>query len=115
MLAKLSLKILQMCVLFVSEKTDGWQLITNQLKVEGCLYLSFVHINYKVCIQIERHQQMSLVRQTITSGTGLTLNHDITMLHTSRNKALQGGIATLEGRPLCYFIARRQRMIVQKL
>ena len=58
---------------------------------------------------------MCLIGKTITSGTCLTLNDNITMLNTSCNETLQSGIATLEGRALCYFIARRQRMIVQKL
>ena len=58
---------------------------------------------------------MSLVRQTITSSTSLALNDNITMLNTCRNETLQGGITALEGCPLCYIIARRQRMIVQKL
>ena len=58
---------------------------------------------------------MSLIRKTITSGTSLTLNNNITILDTSCYETLQGGIATLKGCTLCYFIARRERMIVQKL
>ena len=104
-----------MCILFVSEKSDGWELLANQFKVERSLHLSLVYIEREIGIQIKRHQQMCLIRKTITSGTGLTLNDNITMLNTSRNETLQGGIATLEGCALCYFIARRQRMIVQEL
>ena len=58
---------------------------------------------------------MSLVRKTITGGTSLTLNDNITILNTCRNETLQGSITTLESYALCYFIARRKRMIVQKL
>ena len=94
-----------MCILFIGEKPDGWQLLTNQLKVERRLYLSLVYILCEISIQIKRHQQMSLIRKSITSGTGLTLNDDITILNTSRNETLQGGIATLEGCTFCYFIA----------
>ena len=90
-------------------------MLTNQFKVEGRLYLSLIDILCEIGIQIKRHQQMCLIRKTITSGTSLTLNDNITILNTSRNKTLQGGLTTLEGRTLCYFIARRQRMIVQKL
>ena len=104
-----------MYILFIDEKPDGWELLAYQLKVERRLYLSLVYILCEISIQIKRHQQMRLIRKSITSGTGLTINNDITILNTSRNETLQGGIATLEGRSLCYFIARRQRMIMQEL
>ena len=39
----------------------------------------------------------------------------ITILYTSRNETLQGSAATFESCSICYLIARRQRMIVQKL
>ena len=48
---------------------------------------------------------MCLIRKAIPCGTCLTLNDNITTLNTGCNETLQGGIATLVGSTLCYFIA----------
>ena len=58
---------------------------------------------------------MCLTRKTITGSTSLTINNNFTILDTSCYDTLQSGIATFEGCALCYFIARRQLMIVQIL
>jgi hypothetical protein len=58
---------------------------------------------------------MCLIRKTITSGTGLAFYLNIPILNTCRQQSFHGGIATIEGSSICYFIARRKRMIVQKL
>ena len=76
-----------MCILVISKKSDGRKLLTNQSEIEGCLYLTLIHIKGIIGIQIERHQQMCLVRKTIACGTGLALNDNITILNTCCNES----------------------------
>ena len=101
--------------LLVGKQVYGWQLLAYQVEVERRLHLALVNIQRKVRVQIQRHQQVSLVRQFVPCGTCLTFHNHIALGHSRSKQTLHGGIAPFECRTTSYLVARRQRMIVQKL